>query len=406
MKKLVLIIAATIMTTAAWAQSQLQTVKGKTKDGKSINVQYYKGTAQDFIESVKYQLVDELKADNKSKQNSINDLQSQLNKANKRIDNLNDQLKKAGNAGQVTVLNEQLTEKDNEIARLNEQLEQLNAQLKEKEAENNKLRTQVDSLKRANIQLSLNKKRPAKHPVIGVEASMGSVLYSLNNPWKKDLSWNKQAAVYFGTDRLTESLPLSIEAGIGFSSIPMAAHLVDLSEGDLMFDCDGTDQFIPKYNTSAYSEKLTMNCLEVPIRLCIGQPSTDKISVYGKIGVTPSLVLSSSLDKKGTYSISGFYKDWNVTFENIPELGFNSGLDETNNADTEEKRFFLWGNATFGAYVPLSSSLLFNVGAKLDYPIMKTSKEGTKPEILTDGLTLYKGGLFIPNLQAGLVYKL
>ena len=100
MKKLVLIIAATIMTTAAWAQSQLQTVKGKTKDGKSINVQYYKGTAQDFIESVKYQLVDELKADNKSKQNSINDLQSQLNKANKRIDNLNDQLKKAGNAGQ------------------------------------------------------------------------------------------------------------------------------------------------------------------------------------------------------------------------------------------------------------------------------------------------------------------
>ena len=406
MKKLVLIITATILASTAWAQSQLQTVKGKTKDGKSINVQYYKGTAQDHIESVKYQLVDELKADNTKKQNSINDLQSQLNKANKKIDKLNDQLKNCGNAGQIAELNEQINQKDNTITQLNEELEQLRAQLKEKEAENNKLKTQVDSLKRANLQLSLNKKRPAKHPVIGVEASMGSVFYSLNNPWKRDLSWNKQAAVYFGTDRLTESFPLSVEIGIGFRNLPMAAHFVE-SKGIEQTDFAG-DTYQPDYKTDGYSEKLTMNCLEVPIRLCIGQPSTDKISVYGKIGVTPSLALSSSLAQDGKYSINGYYRKWNVTFEDIPELGFVSDLESTNNAETDEKRFFLWGNATLGAYVPVSSSLLFNVGAKVDYPFIKTSPKGTNPDIPTrpDGLTLYKGGIFIPNLQAGLVYKL
>lgn len=404
MKKLVLIIAATIMTTAAWAQSQLQTVKGKTKDGKSINVQYYKGTAQDFIESVKYQLVDELKADNKSKQNSINDLQSQLNKANKRIDNLNDQLKKAGNAGQVTVLNEQLTEKDNEIARLNEQLEQLNAQLKEKEAENNKLRTQVDSLKRANIQLSLNKKRPAKHPVIGVEASMGSVLYSLNSPWEKDPSWNKQAAVYFGTDRLTESLPLSIEVGVGFRSLPMSAIISEYKSDELAPDCDG-DMY---QSILDCSQKLTMNYLEVPIRLCIGQPDKDKVSVYAKLGVAPSFVLSSKLSNSN-YTKKGYYENWNVTFEDIEELGFFNDKVENNKSLQLDSKFNLWGNASFGAYVPLSSSLLFNVGAKLDYPIMKTgpfTADDKDNFILNEGLIKYNGRMLIPNLQAGLVYTL
>lgn len=411
MKKLVLIIAATIMTTAAWAQSQLQTVKGKTKDGKSINVQYYKGTAQDFIESVKYQLVDELKADNKSKQNSINDLQSQLNKANKRIDNLNDQLKKAGNAGQVTVLNEQLTEKDNEIARLNEQLEQLNAQLKEKEAENNKLRTQVDSLKRANIQLSLNKKRPAKHPVIGVEASMGSVFLSnknLSNPWEKAVSWNKQAAVYFGTDRLTESLPLSIEVGVGFRSLPMTASISSYQK---------TENDVDQYDYTAIyenlTERLTINSLEVPIRLCIGQPDKDKVSVYAKLGVSPSFVISSKLSNSN-YTKKGYYENWNVTFENIDELGFFNNGHENNKSLTPDSRFNLWGNASFGAYVPLSSSLLFNVGAKLDYPIMKTGSftstlstaDDNDNLILNEGLIKYNGRMLIPNLQAGLVYTL
>ena len=416
MKRIFFIIATTVMASTAWAQSQqLQTIKGKTKDGKSINVQYYKGTAQDYIESVKYQLVDELKADNTSKQNSINDLQYQLNKANKRIDNLNDQLKNCGDPGQVTTLKNQLKEKEGEIDQLNEQVDNLGAQLKEMQAENERLRAQLDSIKAVNQQLSQKKNRPVRNPYVGVEASMGSVFLSnsgLNNPWAKSISWNKQVEVYFGSDRLSEGFPVSLEAGVGFRSLPMSAVIEHHEIKDIYQpDIDG-QYYQPEYVFDNYTEKLTMNCLEVPVRLCIGQPEKDKISVYAKLGLAPSFILSSKL-VNGPYSKKGYYSNWNVTFEDINELGFFNAGGNGEKALTTDKRFNLWGNAAFGAYVPLGSSLLFNVGAKLDYPILKTGSfesldvSTDKDKLpIPDGLTKYYGRMLIPNLQAGLVYTL
>ena len=408
MKKIFLIIATTIMATTAWAQTQLLSVKGKTKDGKSINVQYYKGTAQDYIESVKYQLVDELKADNKNKQNSINDLQYQLNKANKTIDNLKEQLKKSGGSDQNAELQEQLNQKQSEIDQLNEQIGDLNTQLNKANAENEMLQRQLDSIKAVNLRLSQNKSRPAKSPIIGVEANMGSVFLTKNlNPWEKALSLNKQVAVYFGTDRLAQGFPVSIEAGVGFRSLPMSAKFDNYDDNYTTLDCDD-DAYRPIFEDC--SEILTMNCLEVPVRFCLGQPNKNKVSVYTKLGVTPSFILSSNLTTSA-YSKKGYYPDWNIILEDIGELGFTD-VDVNNEELTpkEGKRFNLWANAALGAYVPLSSSILFNVGAKLDYPIMKTGTFKTtddKHEVFhNDDLTKYDDRMIIPNLQLGLIYTL
>lgn len=419
MKKLFLIIATSLMVTSVWAQSQqLITVKGKTKDGKSINLQYYKGAAQDYIESVKYQLVEELQADNKNKQNSINDLQHQLNKANKRIDNLNDQLKKAGNASQISILGNQLEEKQSEIDQLNGQLELLNQQLNDLLKENADLQRQVDSIKAVNAQLSQKKKgRTAMSSVIGVEAGMGCVFLSnnsLNRPWEKELSWNKQVAVYYGTGRLAEGFPLSIEAGLGFRSLPMRAGLDNYTAMVHFQDCDG-DLYQPVFDNC--SEKLTLSFLEIPVRLCIGQPDKNKVSLYAKLGVTPSFIISSNL--ANAYLKKGYYSDWNVTFENIEELGLTNVDGKGKMAPS--RRFNLWANAAFGAYFPLGSSILFNLGAKLDYPILtmgtftydgqgnilgSDGKSLLFPDGLPAGLDGYDGRMIVPSLQAGIIYSL
>ena len=409
MKKTFLIIAATFMAYVAWGQSQqLQTVKGKTKDKKNIEVQYYKGSVQDYIESVKYQLVDELQADNKSKQNSINDLQHQLNKANKTIDNLNKQLKNSDNSNQCEEIVKQLNEKQGEIDQLNEQMGHLNTQLNEMQAENDRLRAQLDSIKAVNRLLSQKQSRPSRSPIIGVEANMGSVLLSkngLNNPWEKALSWSKQVAIYYGSGRLSASVPLSIEAGVGFRSLPLAASLASYKTSATDIDhCDYEAIY------KDLTEKLTMNCVEIPVRLCIGQPTKDKVSVYAKLGVSPSFTLSAKL-ANGAYTKQGYYPNWNVTFEDINELGFFNNGGEGSQTATPDKRFNLWGNAAFGAYVPLGSSLLFNVGAKLDYSIMKigtftTTTDDKDNPLYTGGLLKYDDRLFIPNLQAGFVYTL
>lgn len=424
MKKLIIIIATALIATAAWAQSgQLQTVKGKTKDGKRINVQYYKGTAQDRIESVKYELVDELQAENKNKQNTINDLQNQLNNANKRIDKLNNQLKDSGNSEQITELQGQVSQKDIELEQKNEQIRQLEAQLSSLQNENQRLQRQVDSLNYVNQQLRQKKSRIAMTSVLGVEANVGSVLLSkkdLTNPWEKALSWNKQVTLYYGTSRLSESFPVSIEAGLGFRSLPMKARIDHHEVSDnLQQDCDNVI-YRPDYVFDDFSEKLTVNCLEVPVRICIGQPDNSKVSVYTKLGVTPSFILSAYL-ANGSYSKTGYYPNWNVTFEDIEELGFFNNGGEGNQKMTPTKRFNLWGNAAFGAYVPLNSSILFNVGAKLDYPILTTgsftydvesstsatdNKSQLLPDALPAGLANYNGRMLIPSLQAGIIYTL
>lgn len=411
MKKIIFIIVTTLMATTAWAQSQqLQTVKGKTKDGKSINVQYYKGVAQDYIESVKYQLVDELKADNKNKQNSINDLQYQLNKANKRIEELNSQQKKSGSSDQINQLQDQLSQKQNEIDQLNEQINELNRRLGNLQNENGRLQRQVDSLDRINSELRQKKNRLAMSPVIGVEASMGSVFLSktnLHNPWEKALSWNKQAAIYFGSGRLSESFPISIEAGVGFRSLPISAKFDYYKASNSYQDCDG-DLYQPIFENC--SEKLTVNCLEVPVRFCLGQPDNSKVSVYTKLGVTPSFILSSNM-ANGAYTRHGYYSNWNVTFEDIEELDYFNNGGENKQEIVPARKFNLWGNAAFGAYVPLNSSISFNVGAKVDYPILKTSSfdiQTTASDksnfLLPEGLEKYEGRMFIPSLQAGVVY--
>lgn len=405
MKKIVLITA--LMAITVWGYSQqLLTVSGKTDDGKRIKVEYYKGTSQDRIKSVKYELVDELKAENKSKQNSINDLQYQLNKANRDKETLRAQLAAAGNDTQVSTLNDQVNEKQGEISTLNRQLGEKDAQIAILQEENARLRAQLDSIKEVNRRISEN--RSAKAPGIGVEGSVGGVvmLGSLNNSWEKAFSLDKQMDVYYATGRLLQNFPLSVEAGLGFRNLPMSAKIHKYTYNGTVQDVDG-DEYQPVYAFDDCSEKLSVNYLEVPIRFCYGQPVANKVTVYAKLGATPSIILSARL-ANGPYTIKGNYSEWHVTLEEIEELGFFNNGGAGNRKVTPERRFNLWANAAVGAYVPLSSSLLFNIGAKLDYPVVSAKKFNIDDEELRlpTGLTDYNDGMLIPSLQAGVVYKM
>ena len=127
MKQLFLILIMTATVATAWAQSQLSTVRGKTKDGKTIKVDYYKGTVEDVIQSVKYQLVDELQAEAKNLQGKTKTLQTQLDDSKSQVKDLQNQLKNCGDATEAQRLRNQLAEKDKQIKKLNNDMDALNA---------------------------------------------------------------------------------------------------------------------------------------------------------------------------------------------------------------------------------------------------------------------------------------
>lgn len=504
MKKLflILIMSATVATT--WAQSQLSTVRGKTKEGKTIKVDYYKGTVEDVIQSVKYQLVDELQAEKKDLQSRANTLQTKLDAANKQVKDLQKRLEDCGDANEIKRLKTQLAEKENtitglrkDIATLNKQLEdcdtipnadlaelrkqiaqkqdtismlskqvvklnkdkerlqnlldacgdqsncdELRIQLKEKEAQIAKNERIIDSLKsvkpvipdptddkikklQAEIKEkektidNLNKEladckrgvtKPAKTPVIGLEFGFGPAFpgSSVAEPWAKDVKSCMQADVYFGTARLSESFPISVEAGLGFRKFGMAARLNEYNTTLDAVDADG-DNYKAIYAFDGLEESLSLTYLDIPIRLCIGQPSKERVTAYFKLGVTPSIKMASTFEGKGKYSLKGYYPQWDVTIENVAPLGFGSDMDCYESVEPEVEMFNLWGNAAFGAYVPFKGShIVLNAGVKLDYPFLGIGKFNVSNN-LPDGKAglLQNGGkVIVPSVEVGLVYTI
>ena len=366
MKKILLTIAVTMLVTSAWAQSQLTTVRGKTKDGKTIKVEYYQGTVEDYVESVKYQLVDELQA-------RVNELQGKPDAANKQIKDM-----KSGQSG-----NAEVKRLNSEIDELNNALDNLQNQLVASELNNdslvaaiNKYETKVDDLEKKLVLASSKPVGCSKSsPVIGVIGGVGPVFINdkLDEGWSRDFHWAKNVEVYFGTARMTKSFPFSIEAGLGLCTYKVSASSPACEITENIIDANG-DNCQAIFNYSNRTESLSLLYLNIPIRACfISQPIKNNVSVYAKVGITPSVKMSSSFTGTGAYDLKGYYPQWDVTLENIPELGFGSGMECYADVEPDLNSFIVWGNIAAGVYVPLGKlPLMLNAGVGLDISFLGT----------------------------------
>ena len=416
MKKIFLIIVMTSIVATTWAQ-QLSTIRGKTKDNKTLTVQYYPGTFEDRIESVKYQVVDELQNNVKTLQNNVKDLQNRLDAANKQVKQLSNDLKKSSSNGQVDpAFQQQLEAKEAEVALLTSQIDSLGAQLLIVNKEKAVLQLRLDSVTNAFSREQDTKESPSVSAhYIGIEAGIGPTLMGsgLNAPWAKDITWDKQLALCFGTKRFAESLPLSAEVGIGIHQLPISARIYQYDEKtEGWIDNDG-DVCTAHYSFDNLNERLTTTIIGIPIRLCIGQPFKGKTKVYAKLGVTPSLVVASKFSREGKYSLKGEYPQWDVTLENIEELGFhtNAEFDGIPAKVKASGPFNLWGNFALGTYIPIGSSISVNAGIKIDYPITGTANyettDGSNLNIQGwDGLLNTQQKNLIASFEIGLVYNL
>lgn len=431
MKKLFLILMMTGLTMTAMAQSQLSTVRGKTKDGKNLKVQYYKGTVEDVIQSVSYDLVDELQA-------KSNKLQSDLDAAKKEIKNL----QASGGGGDATELKnlrKKVKDYEKENANLTKQIKDLKKQLgkaddvepeancdeavaevqkvvAEKDKTIAELNTVLDAcnLKVKDMERQINELkgavRPPASPVIGATLGMGPAFIGKSTPeaWAKDVNLATQFEVYYGTGNLTQSFPLSVEAGLGFRTFKMSASLAEYSTVVTMDDNDG-DPFKAHYRFNNLEESLGLTYLDIPVRVCVSQPLKDRVTVYAKAGLTPSIKIGSNFKGSGTYDLEGYYPQWDVTLQDIDVLGFGEDLDCYGDLKPDVKSFVLWGNLAFGAYVPFKNSPIeLNAGMKFDFPLTSFGAAangdflpGTQPAVLNNG-----GKATIMSVELGIVYNL
>lgn len=404
MKKILLMLVLTAMATATWAQSQLTTVRGKTKDGKTIKVEYYKGNVEDYVESVKYQVVDELNA-------KVKELQGKLDVANKRLEALE---KPAGSSGNN---NNEIKRLNNEINELSKALDKLQEQLVNSELSNDSLANSIDAkestirelnktvadyerrVSQLESDLAYSSSRPVGYPkpspVIGVQLGVGPAFAKeVEENWARDVNWMKKAEVYFGTARLSHSIMLTLEAGVGIRNLKLSASR---APGELVengIDANG-DSFQAMYTFGALQESQSLTYLDIPVRVCFGEPTKGQMGLYVKLGVTPSIKIADKFQGSGKYTLKGYYPQWDVTLENIVELGFGSDLEYyTADNQPEANGFVLWGNAMLGGYLPLSGKLLLNAGVGVDVPFMALTKTNAGSQAV------------VPSFELGMVYSL
>ena len=87
-----------------------------------------------------------------------------------------------------------------------------------------------------------------------------------------------------------------------------------------LIDSDG-DTYDATYSASAVKESWDAAYVEIPLAIKL-QLMAGKWTFYLKPGASYNLVTSSSYSQMGTYSRSGYYPDYDITFDNLPTHGF------------------------------------------------------------------------------------
>jgi hypothetical protein len=205
----------------------------------------------------------------------------------------------------------------------------------------------------------------------------------------------------FDGKKITDVRPVSLAVGLGFTYLTKSTSL-KLDKETLESQTDDVgDTFIPICYYNNISEQIKLCYLNIPIDLEFGKSNLKKVSFWGRIGLMPSVRVSSKFVTDGSFTTTGGYskidgEDVNVLIRDIPELNFYTNkpveeLDKKNN--TKMNPFVLWMRAAAGVHIPLTpesknpkTPCMLKIGVNLNYSLIPVAKKSDE--------NFFEGGQF------------
>jgi hypothetical protein len=163
------------------------------------------------------------------------------------------------------------------------------------------------------------------------------------------------ASFYFST-----FAGISIGAGLSpySSQVSLSSYTTQFSDID-----SESESFEMQIEGRSITEDQKISLLSIPITLTLRVPAGSKLGFYVNAGINAGIPIVKTYDGSGIFSYDGYYEEYPVTLENIPQYGFPSDLRTEVSDQLEIKSFVASLTASGGLYFYINKSIQLSLGA-------------------------------------------
>ena len=160
---------------------------------------------------------------------------------------------------------------------------------------------------------------------------------------------------------------MSIKSGIHYTSYKTNNTITDYQyrSSELTTDLDNDTYY--KDVEASLEEMNTLTFIEIPVQFKYTIKPGSKTSYYVFGGVSISYLLSADYDVSGDASLKGYYNEYNVLLEDIPEYGFETNTYSNTQGDWILNQLNFFGNLAFGVSFKTGYKSSLNIGPVLNY---------------------------------------
>jgi len=232
------------------------------------------------------------------------------------------------------------------------------------------------------------------------EASPG--ISNINNKNLSSGLWNSKGGLGYSLNvGYFQSLSpwIKLKTGLGISGF----------KNTLSANGQAPQQTLTDIDNDSYTEILTLENVEkvthpmymsIPLIFELGNPNINKMGFYADLGIKYSFLINEDHSTSGTYSTKGTYEQWEITLENIPELGFYNEKNMQMNAALKNSNLSVV--AGVGVFLPISTNVIFKGGIVTNIglsDIGNTTLENGNSDVISDQTHSYRAK-YIDNTLA------
>ena len=177
---------------------------------------------------------------------------------------------------------------------------------------------------------------------------------------------------------------LGLGIGLGYQNFKSELTLDDYSSTLSSIDNEG-DNFIMEISGNSISDKQSLGLLTIPVSVQLKVPVSSKLFLFVQPGICVSIPVLKKSSTTGTFTYNGYYPDYNVTLTDLPQYGFASNYQSTDENKLPTSRMILLSQTRAGITYSLNYKLSLSAG--LSYlKSLSNVVENTEDELLTTSM--------------------